>query len=147
MTFMSYITAFLQPQPILSTIFTGLGGWCVLFPRQILRLSFLYTPPEVEKVVEKKEVTSTDKWDKFHVLLTQCFGAQALLCGILLGNAVLTPRTYKVFGAAIVPFLYFDYYYFFKKPLFTRFIGLDLLGNIFMIIACYIGAKKALPKP
>jgi hypothetical protein len=69
-------------------------------------------------------------------LIVGCFGAQAVLVGLVTWTSRFTSRTFLVFGlAASLPFLCFNYYFYFVRGMFTGWIGLDALGNI-GILAC-----------
>ncbi|CAG8481086.1 4912_t:CDS:2 [Ambispora gerdemannii] len=115
-----------NPQLVLSSIFLGVGVWAIIKPKHVVRHTF------------HRSIMTTDS-----LLITRCLGAQAMLCGIALKTAKLTRQTYiwfGIFGSA--PFLYIDLYYFFIDPTFTKYIFLDLLGNVFLVGACYLGAKQ-----
>ncbi|KAI9144115.1 hypothetical protein BKA69DRAFT_1058363 [Paraphysoderma sedebokerense] len=117
-----YLKSLVTPRFILSFDFITLGSWCLLAPRQVLTLSFL-SPPLLP----------------VPVLLTQCFGAQAMLCGLLLGTANMTSKSFKYFGLATLPFFGFNYYYVFVNQLCTKLMALDLLSNCLIVGCCWWG--------
>src|SRR3954467_4493818 len=95
----------LQTQRLLGAIFILLGGWCLLFP------GF------VESVVLSPEYYLGNSTSK---LLMACFGAQAVLVGIVICTAKFLPRTFLIFGlVASVPFFGFNYYFYFVRGMFT----------------------------
>ncbi|KAJ0413135.1 hypothetical protein BJY00DRAFT_320091 [Aspergillus carlsbadensis] len=73
--------------------YSSLGAWCLLHPTSALRLSL--TP----------KYTTLDRTP---VLIMQCFGAQAMACGLLLGVADMTWKSFLAFGLAMVPYLGFN---------------------------------------
>lgn len=97
-------------------IFLALGGWCVLAPATVERLSLL---------PEHRHLTDTS------ALLLQCFGAQAVLVGCLGLLARFTARTFLIFGlAASVPFFAFNAWFVFVSEMFTALMLLDFAGNL-----------------
>ncbi len=75
-------------------VFLGLGGWCVLAPATVESLSLRE---------EYRHLSATS------ALLLQCFGAQAMLVGVLTLLSRFTATTFLVFGLlASVPFFVFN---------------------------------------
>ena len=108
-------------QRLLALIFMGLGGWCLLFPAV------------VESVVMRPA---------YHIgnatsaLFVACFGAQAILVGIVVYTSRFLPSTFLIFGlVASVPFFGFNYYFYFVRGMFTDWMLLDFVGNV-GILAC-----------
>lgn len=98
-----------------SVIFLILGGWCVLSPATVETLSL---KPEYRHL----SATST--------LLLQCFGAQALLVGLLGLVSRFTATTFLVFGlCASLPFFVFNAWFVFVSEMFTALMLLDFAGN------------------
>jgi hypothetical protein len=115
----------------LAAPFLALGGWCLLAPGTVERLSLR---PEFVAGTFTSNV------------LIGCFGAQAVLCGLLILFCRFTRQAFLVFGlAASVPFIGFNVYFYFIEPLFTPLILLDLAGNLAILTLCLIGATL-LPK-
>jgi len=97
-------------------IFLVLGGWCVLAPAMVERLSLL---------PEYRHLSPTS------ALLLQCFGAQAVLVGVLGLLARFTARTFLLFGlAASLPFFVFNAWFVFVREMFTALMLLDFAGNL-----------------
>lgn len=110
-------------QYLLALIFLGLGSWTMLFPGTVEEL-----------VLRQEFYMGTDA----SRLLLACFGAQAVLCGIVILTSKFTPATFLVFGLlGSVPFFGFNYYFYFIKGMFTEWMLLDFVGNI-GILACGI---------
>jgi len=108
-------------QRLLALIFLGLGGWCLLFPavvESIVTLPAYYIG----------NATSA--------LFVACFGAQAILAGVVIYTSRFLPSTFLIFGlVASIPFFGFNYYFYFVRCMFTDWMLLDFLGNV-GILAC-----------
>lgn len=108
-------------QWLLSAIFLGLGGWCLLFPHM------------VEQVALKPEFQHLSPTT---ALMFGCFGAQAVLAGLVIALSEFRARTFLVFGlVGSVPFFIFNWYFYFHAQMFTDWMLLDFAGNI-GILAC-----------
>lgn len=118
-------------QFLIAAIFFGLGGWCLVAPAQIVHLSFR---PEY-------------RLDHPTVLMAiACFGAQAMLAGIFAAFSRFTRTTFVAFGIAVLPFLFFNYYFYFVEPMFTRLIFLDAIGNVIFLALCVYGYLLSSPR-
>lgn len=115
-------------QQLIAIPFLGLGGWCLLHPVSVERLSLQ---------AEYQHLSTTS------ALLIACFGAQALLAGLLVLFSTFTRRTFLVFGVAMLPFLAFNYAFVFVWPIFTSWMALDLVGNLLMLGLCATGWQLA----
>lgn len=114
-------------QRILAVIFLGLGSWCLLMPGMVESLSLR---PEYQMNTLGS------------ALFMGCFGAQAVLCGVLILTARFTTRTFLVFGlVASTPFFGFNYYFYFVRPVFTHWMLLDFVGNIGILALCLLGYR------
>lgn len=110
-------------QYLLASIFVGLGGWCLIWPSTVNTLVFR---PEFREIGIQSAI------------LTGCFGAQAILGGVLMFTSVFKPQTFLIFGIiGSIPFFAFNYYFYFINPIFTEWMLLDFVGNI-GILACGI---------
>lgn len=125
-------------QYLLSAVFLGLGGWCLLFPGM------------VERVVLKPEFQHLSPTS---ALLFGCFGAQAILAGTVIALSDFKARTFLVFGlVGSIPFFVFNWYFYFHAHMFTDWMLLDFAGNI-AILACGLAGysisrrQAALPQP
>lgn len=114
-------------QTLLAFVFLGLGGWCLIMPGMVEDLAFL---PEFQ------HNSATTR------LLMGCFGAQAVLCGIVIGLSEFKARTFLVFGLiGSLPFFAFNYYFLFVAKMFTPLMWLDFAGNIAILSLCLWGWK------
>ena len=112
-------------QRALGSIFLILGLWVLLFPSHAEQTAL--SP-------EHYIGTYTS------AVLVGCFGAQAVLCSILLFTAVFTSRTFLIFGlVGSVPFFAFNYYFLYVVPVFNDWMFLDFVGNIGILLCGIIG--------
>lgn len=111
-------------QLAIAAVFFILGGWCVVAPGNVIALG---VRPEYQT-------------DHALALITMgAFGAQAMLAGLFAAFAQFTQRTFAAFGAAILPFFVFDWWFYAVVPVFNEFILLDALGNAIFIALCARG--------
>ena len=108
-------------QKFLGFIFLSLGLWALLFPATVERL--VLAPEYYSGTVAS-------------AILVGCFGAQAVLCSVLIFTSQFKATTFLVFGlVGSVPFFVFNYYFVFVMPVFSDWMVLDFVGNI-GILAC-----------
>jgi len=114
-------------QKALALIFLGLGAWCLFFPATVEALT-------IRPEYRVGNATSA--------LFIACFGAQAMLCGIVIYTSRFLPRTFLVFGLlASVPFFGFNYYFYFIKGMFTDWMLLDFAGNVGILAFSLLGYR------
>lgn len=112
-------------QRILGSIFLILGLWVLLFPGHA-----------------EQTALSPAHYIGTHAsaVLIGCFGAQAVLCSILLLTAVFTSRTFLIFGlVGSIPFFIFNYYFLYVVPIFNNWMFLDFIGNIGILLCGIAG--------
>jgi len=115
-------------QFLLAFVFLSLGGWVLLYPGMVERLSLL---PEFQ------HNSPTTR------LLLGCFGAQAILCGTVIAVSEFKARTFLVFGlVGSIPFFIFNYYFLFVAKMFTPLMWLDFAGNVAILILCVMGWRQ-----
>ena len=115
-------------QLLLAFVFLSLGGWVLLYPGVVERLSLL---PEFQ------HNSPTTR------LLLGCFGAQAILCGTVIAFSEFKARTFLVFGlVGSIPFFIFNYYFLFVAKMFTPLMWLDFAGNVAILTLCVMGWRK-----
>ncbi|MDU9006909.1 hypothetical protein [Sedimentitalea todarodis] len=108
-------------QFLVALIFLVLGGWCLIFPAMVIRLTFL---PEFAAATDQAR------------FIMGCFGAQAVLTGTLMLTARFTPTTFLVFGlAGSIPFFAFNYWFVFVEPVLNQWMLLDFVGNLGILVA------------
>ena len=120
----------LTAQRLIAVPFLALGAWCLFFPQMVERLGF--TP-------EYYEGTPTT------ALMMGCFGAQAVLAGLFAFFSRFTRTTFLVYGLALLPFFWFNYWFVFVVPMFNQWMLLDFAANLAMLALCVIG-YRASPK-
>ena len=118
----------LLPQRLLALPFLILGAWCLVVPHMVERLGI---SPEYQHL----STTSA--------LLMGCFGAQAVLGGLFIAFSRWTKATFAIYGVALLPFFWFNYYFVFVVPVMTRWMALDLVSNLFMLGLCVWGYRIA----
>jgi hypothetical protein len=118
-------------QRILAAVYLGLGAWCLLWPQSIQDLSL--------RTEFRSEAPALN-------LTLACFGAQAMLTGLLAATARFTRTTFLWFGLATLPFFVFNYYFYFVVPMFTEVMAVDFVGNIVLLSFCTYGYLKSPPE-
>lgn len=114
-------------QYALAFIFLSLGGWCIVYPNQVERLCFL---PEYRH----ESATSS--------LLIGCFGAQAVLVGVVIAISEFSPRAFLIFGVmASIPFFVFNWYFYYQKSVFKDWMLLDFIGNLGILTCGMLGYR------
>src|SRR5687768_16664182 len=78
-------------------------------------------------------------------LMIGCFGAQAVLSGLFAAFSRFTRTTFLVYGIALLPFFWFNYWYVFVVPVFNAWMALDFVSNAAMLVLCVIGYRKSDP--
>lgn len=111
---------------LIAVVFIGLGGWCLLFPGNVIAMTI-----NPAYLIEGRLVE----------VLMGAFGAQAVLFGVVALVSRFTPKTYLVFGLAVLPFFAFDYWFYVVEPVFNAMILLDALGNVILIALCVLGYR------
>ena len=115
-------------QYLIALVFLGLGGWGLFFPASVIDLA----------------LTDAYREDTFMMRFTMaCFGAQAVMFGIMALVVKWTSRAFAVFAVVLIPFFGFNYYFHYEVPVLTSIGMLDFAGNLTMFIACFIGWKAA----
>ncbi len=118
----------LLAQRLIAVPFLVLGAWCLLFPQMVERLGF---QPEYY------HGTATT------ALMMGCFGAQAVLAGLFAFFSRFTRTTFLVYGVALLPFFWFNYWFVFVVPMFSSWMALDFIANVVMLALCVIGYRAS----
>ncbi|MCB2112618.1 MAG: hypothetical protein KDD85_03620 [Parvularculaceae bacterium] len=119
-------------QRLLAAPFLVLGGWCLIAPHQVEALCFR---PEYQHL----SVTSA--------IMIGCFGAQAMLCGLFISLSRLTRRAFLAYGLSLFLFFAFNYYFVFAEPVFSKWMALDFIANVFMLGLCVMGYRLSKNTP
>lgn len=104
-------------QRLIALPFLVLGSWCLFMPRLVLELGL--NP-------EYRQLTTTS------ALLMGCFGSQAILSGLFAWFSRFTRTTFLVYGIALLPFFWFNYWFVFVEPVFNQWMALDFVSNAVM---------------
>ena len=118
----------LLAQRLIAAPFLVLGSWCLLMPGMVERLG---VRPEYYH-----GSTTT-------ALLIGCFGAQAVLSGLFAAFSRFTRTTFMVYGIALLPFFWFNYWFVFVVPVFNRWMALDFACNLAMLALCVVGYRRS----
>lgn len=105
-------------QRLIALPYFFLGGWCLLAPQMVERLTV--TPAY-------QHLTATS------ALLIGCFGAQAVLGGLFIWFSRWCRITFLVYAVALLPFFCFNYWFVFEVPIFNRWLALDFAANAAML--------------
>ena len=115
-------------QYCIAGVFLLLGGWALLAPGNVIDLAVS------EGYRENTFLTR---------FIMACFGAQAVLFGIMALVVRWNARGFAVFAAALLPFFWFNYYFHYEVPVLTSIGMLDFAGNTAMFILAIIGWRAA----
>jgi hypothetical protein len=108
-------------QYFLGSIFLVLGLWVLVFPRTV----------EALVLAPDYFIGSTAS-----AVLIGCFGAQAVLCSVLILSTTFSPGAFLLFGlVGSLPFFVFNYYFVYVVPIFNTWMLIDFAGNV-GILAC-----------
>lgn len=66
-------------------------------------------------------------------LMMGCFGSQAILSGLFAWFSRFTRMTFLAYAIALLPFFWFNYWFVFVVPVFSRWMALDFVSNIVML--------------
>jgi len=76
-------------------------------------------------------------------LMIGCFGAQAILSGLFAAFSRFTKTTFLVYGIALAPFFWFNYWFVYVVPMFNSWMALDFVSNAAMLALCVIGYRAS----
>ena len=111
-------------QYYIAFVFLALGGWALFFPGHVIDLGF------TEGYSENTFVTR---------FMMACFGAQAVMFGIMALVVKWRASAFAVFAVVLIPFFIFNYYFHYEVPVLTTYGMIDFAGNLTMFIACIVG--------
>lgn len=117
----------LQIQRLIALPYFVLGGWCLLAPGMVERLT-------VAPQYQHNSATSA--------LLIGCFGAQAILGGLFIWFSQWQQKTFLIYAIALLPFFWFNYWFVFEVPIFNRWMALDFVSNATMLALSLWGWKR-----
>lgn len=122
----------LLAQRLIAAPFLVLGAWCLMLPAQVEHLT-------VQAQYIHGSVTTA--------LFIGCFGAQAILSGLFAAFSRFTKTTFLVYGIALLPFFWFNYWFVFVVPIFNAWMALDFVSNAIMILLCVAGYRSSAIAP
>jgi hypothetical protein len=115
-------------QFLIAFVFLGLGGWALIAPQNVIDLA----------------LTESYRDDSFILRFTMaCFGAQAVMFGIMALVTRWPSKAFAVFAVVLIPFFVFNWYFHYEVPVLTSIGMLDFAGNVIMFIACLVGWHAA----
>jgi len=115
-------------QYLIAAVFLTLGGWALLAPASVIELA----------------VTPAYRASDFLIVFAlACFGAQAVLFGIMALIVRWQARAFLVFALLLLPFFVFNWYFHYEVPVLNSIGMLDFAGNLVMLIAAMIGWRAA----
>jgi hypothetical protein len=120
-----------QIQWLLAAVFFILGGWCLVSPGSVMALTIR---PEYRS--DAPLVT----------IALGAFGAQAMIAGLFAAFSRFTRATFLAYGIALLPFFVFDYWFYYVTPVFTPLGMLDAVGNVAMLVLCWLGWRSKEPE-
>ncbi len=112
----------------IAAVFLILGGWALLAPASVIELA---VTPEYQDA------------DYLTVFAMACFGAQAVLFGVMALVLEWTARAFAVFAVLLLPFFVFNWYFHYEVPVLTSIGMLDFAGNVTMLVLALIGWRAA----
>lgn len=118
----------LLAQRLIAAPFPVLGAWCLIFPATVE--SLVFRPEYVHASLSS-------------AIMIGCFGAQAVLAGLFAAFSRFTRATFLVYGVALLPFFWFNYWFVFVVPVFNQWMLLDFSANIFMLVLCVVGYRTS----
>jgi len=115
-------------QTLIACVFLLLGGWALFAPGHVI---------DVAIAEAYREDTFLTRF------IIACFGAQAVLFGIMTLVTKWSARAFVVFAIALLPFFVFNYYFHYKEPVLTSIGMLDFAGNVVMFVLAIVGWHAA----
>ncbi|UYV14350.1 hypothetical protein [Porphyrobacter sp. ULC335] len=115
-------------QFLIAAVFLILGGWCLLGPASVIELAFTESYRDSSFI------------NRFTIA---CFGAQAVLFGLMALVTRWSARSFAVFGVLLLPFFGFNYWFHYEVPVLTSIGMLDFAGNVTMLGLAIMGWRAA----
>jgi hypothetical protein len=115
-------------QFLIAAVFLTLGGWALFAPANVIALA----------------ITEPYRSDSFFArFAVACFGAQAVLFGLMALVTKWNARSFAVFAVLLLPFFGFNYWFHYEVPVLTSIGMLDFAGNVTMLVLAVLGWRAA----
>ncbi|MFO6445528.1 hypothetical protein ACLBKU_00145 [Erythrobacter sp. NE805] len=115
-------------QLLIAAVFLLLGGWALLAPGHVIALT----------------ITEAYRDDGFFArFAVACFGAQAVLFGLMALAVRWSARGFLVFAVLLLPFFVFNYWFHYEVRVLTSIGMLDFAGNVTMLVLALVGWRAA----
>jgi hypothetical protein len=115
-------------QFLIAAVFLMLGGWALFAPASVIALA----------------VTEAYQDNTFLTRFTMaCFGAQAVLFGLMTLVVQWSARSFAVFAVLLLPFFGFNYWFHYEVPVLNSIGMLDFAGNVTMLVLAIAGWRAA----
>jgi hypothetical protein len=115
-------------QGLIAAVFLLLGGWALLAPASAINLAIA------------EPYRDNGFFARFAVA---CFGAQAVLFGLMALAVRWSARGFLVFAMLLLPFFGFNYWFHYEVPVLTSIGMLDFAGNVIMLTCALVGWRAA----
>lgn len=112
----------------IAAVFLLLGSWALFAPSSVIELGV------TEAYQDSSFLT------RFAVA---CFGAQAVLFGLMALAVRWSTQGFAVFAVLLLPFFGFNWYFHYEIPVLTSIGMLDFAGNVTMLVLAVIGWRAA----
>ena len=115
-------------QFLIAAVFLLLGGWSLFAPASVIELA----------------ITPAYRDSSFLTRFTMaCFGAQAVLFGLMALVTRWNARSFAVFAVLLLPLFGFNYWFHYRVPVLTSIGMLDFAGNAVMLVLAILGWRAA----
>ena len=111
-------------QCAIAFVFFTLGAWCLVAPASVITLT---VRPDYQD------------FSPLMLLTIAAFGSQAMLSGLFAAFSIFTRRTFLAYAIALLPYFVFNYWFYFREPMFNELLLLDFGGNVAMLALCVRG--------
>ena len=111
-------------QGLIAAVFLLFGGWALFAPSSVIELA----------------IAAPYRDSSFLTRFTMaCFGAQAVLFGLMALVVRWRARGFLVFAVLLLPFFGFNYWFHYEVPVLTSIGMLDFAGNVIMLACALVG--------
>lgn len=115
-------------QFLIAAVFLVLGGWSLFAPASVIELAI--TEPYRDSAYLTRFTMA-------------CFGAQAVLFGLMALVTRWDARSFAIFAVLLLPFFGFNYWFHYQVPVLTSIGMLDFAGNVTMLVLAILGWRAA----